>query len=73
MARFAPAQPIWGRVIREPSSNKAYAEAQISAADGVRRYRGLKRHREAFRAVKELGWGQALGEPLPDPIAPADE
>jgi ribosomal protein RSM22 (predicted rRNA methylase) len=68
LARFPPAAPIWGRVIREPSSNKAYAEALISAADGVARYRGLKRHRESFRRVKELEWGAALEQPLAPPI-----
>jgi len=64
MARFAPHSPIWGRVIREPASNKAYAEAMISTADGVARYRGLKRHRDAFRYVKQLEWGAALEQPL---------
>jgi ribosomal protein RSM22 (predicted rRNA methylase) len=68
LARFAPAAPIWGRVIREPSSNKAYAEALISAAGGVARFRGLKRHREAFRRIKALEWGAALEQPLEAPI-----
>jgi ribosomal protein RSM22 (predicted rRNA methylase) len=68
MARFAPPAAIWGRVIREPTSNKAYAEALISAAEGVARYRGLKRHRDAFRHIKQLEWGAALDEPLEAPI-----
>jgi ribosomal protein RSM22 (predicted rRNA methylase) len=68
LARFSPGAPIWGRVIREPTSNKAYAETIISSRDGVARYRALKRHRETFRLVKELEWGAALDEPLPDPI-----
>jgi ribosomal protein RSM22 (predicted rRNA methylase) len=72
MARFAPDAPIWGRVIREPTSNKAYAEATISSPEGVARYRGLKRHREAFRLVKALEWGAVLTEPLPEPIARVD-
>jgi ribosomal protein RSM22 (predicted rRNA methylase) len=72
MARFPPAAPIWGRVIREPASNKAYAEAQISARDGVARYRALKRHRDAFRYLKDLDWGAALIEPLQAPITPAE-
>jgi ribosomal protein RSM22 (predicted rRNA methylase) len=62
-ARFAPEQPIWGRVIREPEFNKAYAEAQISAQEGIVRQRALKRHRESFRRVKGLAWGEALLEP----------
>jgi ribosomal protein RSM22 (predicted rRNA methylase) len=72
MARFATDAPIWGRVIREPSSNKAYAEALISTVDGVARYRGLKRHRDAFRQVKQLEWGAALEQPLEAPIEPVD-
>jgi ribosomal protein RSM22 (predicted rRNA methylase) len=72
MARFATDAPIWGRVIREPSSNKAYAEALISTVDGVARYRGLKRHRDAFRRVKQLEWGAALEQPLEAPIEPVD-
>jgi ribosomal protein RSM22 (predicted rRNA methylase) len=72
LARFATGAPIWGRVIREPSSNKAYAEALISTADGVARYRGLKRHRDAFRQVKQLEWGAALAQPLEAPIEPVE-
>ena len=72
LARFATDAPIWGRVIREPSSNKAYAEATISTADGVARYRGLKRHRDAFRQVKQLEWGAALEQPLEAPIEPVE-
>jgi ribosomal protein RSM22 (predicted rRNA methylase) len=64
MARFAPQGSIWARVISEPSSNKAYAEAQLSTREGIELHRALKRHREQFRAVKALVWGQALEEPL---------
>jgi ribosomal protein RSM22 (predicted rRNA methylase) len=60
MARFPAHAPIWGRVIREPTSNKAYAEVTISTAAGVARYRGLKRHRDAFRLAKQQEWGAAL-------------
>ncbi len=69
LARFPVAAPIWGRVIRESTSNKAYAETTVSTAAGVRRYRGLKRHRDTFRLVKDLAWGAALETPLPEPIA----
>lgn len=72
MARFAPGRPVWGRVIREPASNKAYAEVRISAAEGVLDHRALKRHREAFRAARELAWGDALDQPPPG-LAPAAE
>jgi ribosomal protein RSM22 (predicted rRNA methylase) len=68
MARFVPETPIWGRVIREPTSNKAYAEAMISTREGVARYRALKRHRETFRLAKDLAWGAALDRSLPEPI-----
>ena len=73
MARFPPGTPIWGRVIREPTSNKAYAEAMISSREGVARYRALKRHRESFRRIKDLAWGAALDEPPPSPAAPVEE
>jgi len=68
LARFPAGAPIWGRVIREPSSNKAYAEALISTTGGVARFRGLKRHREAFRHIKALEWGAALEQPLEAPV-----
>ena len=64
MSRFPAPHPIWARVIGEPHSNKAYAEALLSTRTGIDRYRALKRHRELFRAVKNLAWGQALDEPL---------
>lgn len=68
MARFPPESPAWGRIIREPTSNKAYAEALVSTAEGIQRLRGLKRHREAYRAVKDLAWGAAPAEPPEEPI-----
>jgi ribosomal protein RSM22 (predicted rRNA methylase) len=73
MARFPAAAPIWGRVIREPVSNKAYAEAQISTQEGVARYRAPKRHRDTFRYLKELDWGATLAEPLQPPIEPVEQ
>jgi ribosomal protein RSM22 (predicted rRNA methylase) len=73
MARFAPDEPVWGRVIAQPTSNKAYAEALISERAGVRRYRGLKRHRDAYRAMRDLAWGDALREPPPAPVEPVEE
>jgi len=62
LARFPPERPIWGRVILEPSFNKAYAGVLISSRDGVVRHRALKRDRDAFRWVKHLEWGQILEE-----------
>lgn len=70
MARFAPDHPIWGRVIREPTSNKAYAAATLSTQAGIVRYQALKRHREAYRGIRELAWGAALDEPPPAPAEP---
>jgi ribosomal protein RSM22 (predicted rRNA methylase) len=72
LARFLPEAPVWGRVIREPFSNKAYAEVKISSVEGVARYRALKRHRDVFRLVKHLRWGAALSEPPPESIIPTD-
>ena len=68
MARFAPPEPIWGRVIAEPETSKAYAETLISTQAGVARYRAFKRYREAFRRMRELVWGEALAAPLAEPI-----
>jgi ribosomal protein RSM22 (predicted rRNA methylase) len=68
MARFSPEASIWGRIIREPSFNKAYAQVTVSSREGVGRYRALKRHREIFKLVKGLPWGAALDEPPPGPI-----
>lgn len=63
MARFPAEHPTWGRVIREVTSNKAFAELKISTAEGVDRYRVLKRFREAFRAAVRIPWGAGLDEP----------
>jgi ribosomal protein RSM22 (predicted rRNA methylase) len=65
LARFPPEAPIWGRIIREPVSNKAYAEVQVSSIEGIAHYRVQKRHRDAFREIKRLEWGAALPQPLP--------
>ncbi len=67
MARFAAPQPIWARIIDEPSSNKAYSEVLASTRDGIARLRGLKRYREAYRHIRGLLWGETLAEPLPSP------
>ena len=69
LARFPPESPIWGRVIREPASNKAYAEVKVSTIAGVVRYRALKRYRDAFRPLKQMAWGAALAMPLSESIA----
>jgi ribosomal protein RSM22 (predicted rRNA methylase) len=64
MSRAPTERAIWARVINEPRSNKAYAEALLSTRAGIQLYRALKRHREQFRIVKDLGWGQAIDMPL---------
>lgn len=64
LARFTPETAIWGRVIREPTWNKAYADVRISATDGIHDRCALKRHRDAFKQVKALEWGAALADPL---------
>lgn len=68
MARFAPGDQIYARVIRETTSNKAYAETTISSHDGIARVRGLKRHKQAYRAVRAIEWGATLEQPPSDPI-----
>lgn len=68
MARFGPDTPIWGRVISEATANKAYAEVKLSSLEGTARVRGWKRHREVFRLVRDLEWGEALAQPLPSPL-----
>ncbi len=70
MARFAPAAPIWGRIIREATSNKAYAEAKTSTRAGITTYRALKRHKAAFHQVRKLAWGAQLAEEPAEPITP---
>ncbi len=72
MARFPSASPIWGRVIRESTSNKAYAETKISSRAGTSRYRALKRYRDAYRSVRDLSWGDTLEAPPEEPIEPVD-
>ncbi len=62
LARFQPERSVWGRVIREPTFNKAYAEVLISSRDGIVWHRALKRERDAFKRVKHLEWGQTLEE-----------
>lgn len=69
MARFSVAAPIWGRVLGDPSSNKAYAEAKVSDRGGITVYRGLKRHKAAYKNVQDWQWGGALHEKPPDPIS----
>lgn len=68
MARFEAAPRPWGRVISEATSNKAYAEVKISVEAGTARVRGWKRHREVFRLVRDLEWGEALDTALPEPL-----
>lgn len=68
LAHFGPDAPIWARIIREATSNKAYAEVKVSAQDGITTYRALKRHREAYRAVRELEWGATLDAPPGEPV-----
>lgn len=60
LARFPAEHAIWGRVIREVESNKAYAVAKISSTEGIVLDRALKRHREEFRRVKGLEWGDVV-------------
>jgi len=69
MARFSAPTFIWGRVIMEPTSNKAYAEALVSEQSGVTWQRALKRHKDVYRFVKDVPWGAVIPESLGEPIA----
>ena len=70
MARFAPAQLPWARVIREPQMTKVYAEALFCTAGGIVQHREQKKSREAFKHVKKLLWGEIIATPPPlDKIA----
>ncbi|HZB94500.1 MAG TPA: small ribosomal subunit Rsm22 family protein, partial [Herpetosiphonaceae bacterium] len=68
MARFAAPEPIWARIIDDPASNKAYAQVKVSSQDGIARLQALKRHREAFRSIRSLLWGDTLSEPPAPPV-----
>ncbi len=72
MARFAPPEQIWGRIIREVTSNKAYAEAKTSTRAGITTYRALKRHKEAYHYLRKLPWGGAFVQPPAPPIEPIE-
>jgi ribosomal protein RSM22 (predicted rRNA methylase) len=72
MARFAADSAIWGRIIREPTSNKAYADAITSTRTGITTYRALKRHKDSYHVVRKLLWGAALTEPLAEPTTPIE-
>jgi ribosomal protein RSM22 (predicted rRNA methylase) len=64
MARFAPANAPWARIIREPAVTKVYAEVQLCTADGILQHREDKKDREAFKRAKKLLWGEILKRSL---------
>lgn len=66
LARFGPEHPVWARVITEVTSNKAYAEVKVSTQSGISHLRALKRHREAYRELRDLPWGAALAVTPPE-------
>lgn len=68
MARFAAPSQIWGRIIREVTSNKAYAEAKTSTQAGITTYRALKRHKAAYHGLRKLPWGGTFAQPPSPPI-----
>lgn len=68
VARFPAPSPIWGRIIREVTSNKAYAEAKSSTRAGITTYRALKRHKAAYHHLRKLAWGATFAEPPPPPV-----
>jgi ribosomal protein RSM22 (predicted rRNA methylase) len=64
MARFAPANAPWARIIREPQVTKVYAEVWFCTADGIVQHREYKKDREAFKRIKKLLWGEMIETPL---------
>jgi ribosomal protein RSM22 (predicted rRNA methylase) len=62
IGRMPGTQPVWARVLREPTWNKVYAQVELCTRDGIAQPRGLKRDRAAFRAIKDLAWGAALAD-----------
>jgi ribosomal protein RSM22 (predicted rRNA methylase) len=60
LARFAPANVPWARIIRAPQVTKAYAEARLCTAGGIVRQRDGKNDRDAFKRTKKLQWGEVL-------------
>jgi ribosomal protein RSM22 (predicted rRNA methylase) len=68
LARFVPDAPLWSRVIREPTSNKVYAEVKVSSRTGIAHLRALKRDRESYRRMRRIAWGATLAESPAEPV-----
>jgi ribosomal protein RSM22 (predicted rRNA methylase) len=60
MARFAPHDAPWARVIRAPHVTKVYAEVRLCTTEKIRQLRESKKTREKFKHLKQLRWGQTL-------------
>lgn len=63
LARFAPAQPIWGRLIHQPHLRPGYAELTVSSRDGIVRPRIPKADRARYAQARAWHWGDALQDP----------
>ncbi len=64
MARFAPAEAPWARIIRAPQVTKVYAEVRLCTAGGIVPHRKGKSDREAFKQAKKMQWGDSLTRPI---------
>ncbi len=64
MARFAPAQVRWARIIRAPQVTKVYAEVRLCTVDGIISQRETKKDRDAFKHTKKLSWGEIIATPF---------
>jgi len=60
LARFAPAEVPWARIIRAPQVTKVYAEVKLCTAGGIIQLRGQQKNRETFKRIKKRQWGETL-------------
>ncbi len=65
MARFAPDEAIWGRLIHQPHASKIGVQLTVSSREGIVKPRVSKRNRELYKRLGDLRWGDALADALP--------
>jgi ribosomal protein RSM22 (predicted rRNA methylase) len=66
ISKFAPDKTIWGRLIHQPHVSKIGVVLTVSSREGIVKPRVSKRHRELYRQLSDLRWGEVLADPLPD-------
>ena len=60
MARFAPEEAAWGRLIHQPHVQKGFVELTVSSRDGLVQPRILKRDQARYRQALSYKWGDLL-------------